>query len=73
MDLQDLGSECTVCGGEGTVIATPGGMNVKACEACEGTGIVPTESGEALLDFLERRGFESKRFVSGAVEGDDHG
>ncbi len=50
---EPLETTCEVCNGTGSVEY---GMHFdsRSCKECHGTGIVPSESGRELLDFIQK-------------------
>lgn len=55
--LVELEHACHECDGAGRIVD---GEDRVRCPECDGAGIVPTELGQAILDFVENR-FDIRR------------
>lgn len=51
--LLNLETICPTCNGMGR-IHLPGSTSVVDCENCHGTGVVPNNDGNAIIEFLNR-------------------
>lgn len=64
MELPALSEKCPECGGTGYFWIKPGEFSGKPeggetiCGVCDGKQRIPTEDGQALLDFLSQFGGE---------------